>query len=252
MLRRFCSICLSSLLLVASSTASWANRTVDLSRGSVDVPWSSQALSSLSCPSDMVPVMGHSATCIDVYEWPNRKGVKPLLGATGVQTEYDQKANQTFDAETLCARVGKRVCTRSEWTAACVGEGGTRYPWGKKLPKYTPGKDANKVPCNIGKRYMGFSEKKIARRDKVEFERVDQSEPSGSRETCRSASGAYDMVGNVEEWVRCTEAKSGWCLMGRYWADPRDCYHVIDTHHPKWHYYETGFRCCKDLEEENE
>ena len=192
------------------------------------------------CPDDMV--VARPGVCIDRYEWRNKKGQKPLLAQSAVSYELGVINN----AEDFCAYYGKRTCTRNEWHAACLGPGGTNYPYGSK---YEPGK------CNVEKKWRTPDIGKVARRDPKELERLDQSEPAGSREDCISASGAMDMVGNAEEWVRCDggqEDQDGtkWCLVGGYWSDSRSsCSYVITKHVPDWHYYETSFRCCLDMEE---
>lgn len=195
------------------------------------------------CPVGTVPV--DAAVCIDRYEWPNVHGERPLIGASAEPEERDVERGETWDAVALCASVGKRVCTLREWVGACRGDGGARYPWGDRLPRFTPGERA--LPCNADRRHRGVrSEVAIYRRDPVEFARLDQREPSGARD-CVSASGAVDMVGNVEEWVRCPGVgRYGWCLMGRFWAEPRSCEYAVTVHAPRWHYYNTGFRCCLD------
>lgn len=149
-----------------------------------------------------------------------------MLGATGTRTEYDRQRGPTYDAETLCASVGKRVCRRREWVSACHG--------------------VEAPSCNTDKRHIGVDEEKVYERNVTEMRRLDQSEPSGTRAQCRSEAGAYDMVGNAEEWVKCPGyGQYGWCLMGRHWADRRSCTYTVTKHAPRWHYYETGFRCCR-------
>jgi eukaryotic-like serine/threonine-protein kinase len=72
----------------------------------------------------------------------------------------------------MCAEQGKRLCSLSEWRQAC----GSAYPYGSRF-------DADR--CNTADE-DGF-ERSIAR--------------AGSFPRCRSRSGAYDMSGNVHEWV---------------------------------------------------
>jgi hypothetical protein len=201
---------------------------------------------SATCPSDMVPT--GRGTCIDRFEWPNKRGVKPLVGASGVAEEEDLKEGRVMDAERLCASVGKRVCYRREWISACQGPEKALYPFGNELPKYNP--DQQDGLCNYDKWFRPVNERKVARRDQDEMDRLDQSDPSGSRQSCRSESGAFDMMGNAEEWVRCPGTKHGWCLMGRFWSSPEPCTYAVSSHAPKWHYYESGFRCCKDVPKE--
>lgn len=78
-----------------------------------------------------------------------------------------------FEAKRLCTSKGKRLCKLEEWRGAC----GSRYPYGGRF-------DATK--CNTV--------------DEDGFER--SLAKAGSFKSCRSRrSGAYDMTGNVHEWV---------------------------------------------------
>lgn len=193
----------------------------------------------LSCPNDMVQT--GVGTCIDEYEWPNIKGQKPALGLTGLPQPRDERAGEAWDITALCESVGKRVCTRSEWTAACRGKDGARYPWGNAKPTKKP------HPCNTDKLWRAPDEAKVAARDAGEMKRLDQSEPTGARDRCVSASGAKDMIGNVEEWVTCPGVGThGWCLMSRHWAALVTCDYAVTVHSPRWTYYEIGGRCCAD------
>lgn len=183
------------------------------------------------CPNDMVST--GVGSCLDRFEWPNKRGVKPLIAVSGIAETNDK----TFVAEDLCASVGKRICTRKEWRSACKGPENYKYSYGDKY---------NSEACNTDKLWKPVNTTKIANRNKAHISYLDQSEPSGNRESCVSQVGAYDMVGNAEEWVKCDNGKFGWCLVGGYWADSRSsCDYSITKHAPNWHYYQ-GFRCCKN------
>ena len=186
------------------------------------------------CPTGMV--LAKPGVCIDKYEWPGILGQRPVLAVSGLP-ELDGVA-PIDDAEGVCTVRGMRICTLNEWVAACKGPGGTKYPYGDS---YDP------TACNTIKLWRAFDARKVWARDSRELQRLDQSAPVGSFSRCVSAAGAYDMVGNAEEWVRCDEGKYGWCLAGGYWANPHTCTEAIVTHSPNWHLYETGFRCCADL-----
>lgn len=192
-----------------------------------------------ACPRGMVAVSPR--VCIDRYEWPNIRGEKPLIAVSATPEEADLDAGIVMDAERLCASVGKRLCHEREWTSACLGPGGARYPFGHKVPRFSPG-DGSGL-CNYDKRYRVVDEYKVMVRDKRELRRLDQSEPAGSREACVSDSGAVDMMGSVEEWVKTDD---GYALAGRFWAEPWSCHSMARGHAPNWHYYESGFRCCKE------
>jgi len=167
----------------------------------------------LRCPRDSVTV---GDVCIDTYEasvWqipPANTGLVRLVqagratladltngGATQVSpastcsptfpATFDATGNWTsplfavsaagvvptscvtwFQAEQACALSGKRLLTNQEWQRAAAG-----------TPD--PGTDDGGTDCNVG----GFS-RPLA---------------SGSRAKCKSNWGAFDMVGNLEEWV---------------------------------------------------
>ena len=118
-----------------------------------------------------------------------------------------------LQAKQLCSERGVRLCSDDEWTAACRGPEKWKYPYGKKYDKekcVTHGKYLMKV---------------------------------GSREECRSAYGAYDMVGNVAEWT----GSGGVISLGGAWDDGKF------ARCTEWKageidraYKSVGFRCCAD------
>ena len=185
------------------------------------------------CPSDMV-FNGKNA-CVDVYEWPNKAGIKPLLAVSGTAETSDK----SFVAEDLCASVGKRVCTRQEWISACEGPEHLKYSYGNEY---------NPEACNTEKLWKPVNPIKVAKRDPKHLKWLDQSEASGNKNACISPVGAYDMIGNAEEWVKCDSGKFGWCLVGGYWATGKKatCRYSITKHAPNWHYY-NSVRCCSDI-----
>lgn len=173
--------------------------------------------------------------CIDRYEFPNQQGVKPSLGMN-----WDQ-------ANELCQRSGKRLCTDEEWTLACEGAGRLPYPYG-----YVRDKSA----CNFDKPYRIPNDQRYAdpATRAEESERLDQREPSGSRQACVSGYGVFDMTGNVDEWVnleRGSHQKAPFksALKGGYWGPVRNRCRPITATHNRWHFgYQIGLRCCRSLE----
>jgi formylglycine-generating enzyme len=173
--------------------------------------------------------------CADRYEYPNKKGELPALLISWT------------DAKKTCESIGKRLCTESEFNFACEGEAMLPYTYGYA-------RDATK--CSIDKPYRKRN-KKLYRYDKcmtrpvckAEIERLDQRLPAGSLPECVSPFGAYDMNGNINEWVELPGKKypdrSG--LKGGWWGPVRGrCRPTVGFHKEDDYGYEEGFRCCKD------
>jgi len=171
----------------------------------------------------------HKHFCIDRFEYPNVAGEKPTV------------MKDWYEAKSTCEGQGKRLCGDSEWTLACEGEERLPYPYG-----YARSSEA----CNIDKPHLDVDEKAMAdgsKRD-AEVARLDQRSTSGSHEACVSPFGAYDMTGNVDEWVVNEGGKpykSG--LKGGYWGPVRDrCRPMTVAHNELFEFYQIGFRCCGD------
>ncbi len=156
------------------------------------------------CPADSAR-LGSGRACIDLYEYPGR-GQLPRVNVTFAQ------------AETLCAARHERLCEAAEWENGCRGDNGASYPWGQSF---------DNRHCNVVTA-SGAANKLAA---------------SGSRATCRSASGAYDMSGNAAEWViaRGAPAHKGGSVGSP--AGESRCSHTerVDATATSG---EVGFRCC--------
>lgn len=170
--------------------------------------------------------------CIDRYEWPNRKGESPDVWVSW------------HEAKDKCAERGKRLCRRSEWVMACEGPKRVPFPWGfQRYPS----------PCNIDRKPIPFDLDKLqdeATRQQ-EIERLYQAYPSGARPECKSDYGVFDMTGNVDEWTDNTtdnpDTRYPSSLNGGWWGPVRNtCRLTTKAHGPSFHFYQIGFRCCKD------
>ncbi|HEY3595537.1 MAG TPA: SUMF1/EgtB/PvdO family nonheme iron enzyme [Polyangiaceae bacterium] len=172
------------------------------------------------------------AFCIDRFEYPNVKGQYPWVLVTWIE------------ATRLCGDEGKRLCSEDEWTFACEGEDAWPYPYGFIRSSAT---------CVIDRPWRNYDDRAWADRAgrfaMLEIDRLWQGEASGSRPTCRSPFGVYDMTGNVDEWTQSVETQGYRSVMkGGYWGEVRDrCRASTRAHGESFAFYQQGFRCCADV-----
>jgi len=143
--------------------------------------------SNQKCPKDMVFVPSETGGfCIDKYENSpgpncpfqnpqNQEETRKNLETPGCYPVSEQgkipwtniSQNQ---AQLACAKAKKRLPTSREWYLASLGTPDKSEEWSKE-------------DCNLNKNW-----------DK-------NPGPTGSGKNCQSSFGAYDMIGNVWEWV---------------------------------------------------
>jgi hypothetical protein len=157
----------------------------------------------LVCPDGTVAIS--RTTCIDVGEYPGLRRV-PRVNVTLRQ------------AAELCEQRKARLCTMSEWRKACRGPGHARYSYGSAFEQDR---------CNTAS-IAGFPTEVAL---------------SGAYERCVSSYGAYDLVGNVGEWVA-----EGMAVGGDS-ATPGRVATCSAKGRPPPGYAgpDLGFRCCIDL-----
>lgn len=188
----------------------------------------------LPCPADMIPL---DAACMDRFEAPNVEGAKPLAFQTAP------------DGEKWCAARSKRLCTEAEWVRACNGTTKRPYPYGTTYAKGTCDDDKTWISPSWTTLGTYPADAAIA-----EAQRLYQADPSGARTKCVSEEGAFDLTGNVAEWVvRSFPNANNYdhVMKGCYWAGcyggaPPSCAFVNPAHPGTFRTYEAGFRCCKD------
>ncbi len=185
------------------------------------------------CPADMVL---SGSVCIDRYEAPNVKGRSPYAFRTA------------SEGEAWCKARDKRLCTDVEWERACRGRTGTKLPYGNE---HEPGRCADDKPwLSPNWPVLATHPNPAATR---EADRLYDADPSGQRPGCVTADGAFDMTGNVAEWVKRTRnfhSQHDHVLVGCYWSG---CFKGVTPHcgfantaHPgDFRTAEAGFRCCK-------
>ncbi len=97
------------------------------------------------------------------------------------------------DADLYCNWARKRLPLRIEWARAARGEGMQRFPWGEATPSCAR---AHYRGCGSGSRPVG----------------------AGYRAQGQSAQGAYDLAGNVSEWLHDCAASASLSCTTRYIA----------------------------------
>jgi hypothetical protein len=174
--------------------------------------------------------------CIDEYEFPNRKGQRPMV------------MQNFYQAQVHCEKLGKRVCTESEWTKACEGPDNKPFPYG-----YV--RDPEK--CNGDKPYKFPSRDKVLNRDPAELERLWQGRVSGASPGCVSDYGVHDLPGNADELAASEtyfphKPKSNYDNVttgGPWYFGVRNmCRPKIYSHDESFAYYYLSWRCCAEAD----
>jgi sulfatase modifying factor 1 len=158
------------------------------------------------------------------------------------------------EAARFCQNAEKRLCTRKEWMQACKGKRNFLF-------SFSPDPDA--AGCNLGGahnlgQFFGNDNKKWTYND-FNDPRLNQRPgflgKTGAHTVCVSDYGAFDMLGNLQEWVSDRRHGKG-MFVGAFYSNPWDtaeahasgngCEYEIAGHEPAYHDYSIGFRCCKD------
>lgn len=150
-------------------------------------------------------------------------------------------------AKRACENAGKRLCSRDEWVSACKGENATKFPYGETY---------DRVKCNV----WGYVHPGVVLHQSATFGHRDPrlnlvseggDKPylrlTGATATCASKWGkdvAYDMVGNIDEWVEGDRPE----FVGGFYARStgNGCESRVTNHAPVYYDYSVGVRCCRD------
>lgn len=219
------------------------------------------------CPEGMALILGE--VCIDRWE-----SSLVVVDGEGNETDWSpfaspQKATQPFrsrsrpgvvpqayvsgvEAGAACHASGKRLCTAREWEAACRGRRHTLYPYGNVRQKQTCNDDGReKHPVAEVHQRLGLP------LDRMWYEgmghplinQLDNTlRKTGELSECTNEVGAFDMVGNLHEWI---EDPAG-TFRGGFYMDTQingeGCDYATTAHPKTYADYSTGFRCCTEAD----
>ena len=235
-----------------------------------------------ACPTNMARIDGF---CIDRYEAvlvqrtaDGKEIAHPACEAPVDGVRYEARSVRgvrpqgyisQVSSDEACQNAGKRLCSVTEWYTACRGSERHTYPYGDS---YARGK------CNSGKPHllgrMFGNNARLWSYKNFNNPRLNQEpgflSPTAEYEQCVSDYGAYDMVGNLHEWVSdrvdpslgqkvqllsgvqgATYRNAGnGIFMGGFYSTTdqqgEGCHFTTVGHERRYHDYSTGFRCCKD------
>jgi hypothetical protein len=238
-----------------------------------------------TCPDDMIRPGRYY--CVDRYEahlvilgpdgaitpHPHYEVPEPdvTYWARSEKDVYPQGYISRTVAQAACKASGKRLCSREEWMRACKGPKGWTFPYGNKRK---PDRCNSSKP-HLLQAFFGSNPHKWDYNDAFNNPKLDQ-EPgylalTGFFQDCVTPEGAYDMVGNLHEWVSDTVGDDIQDILAKDKVDRNDqpwhagngifmggffsttdqhgpgCTFTTIAHEPKYHDYSTGFRCCKSL-----
>jgi sulfatase modifying factor 1 len=148
-------------------------------------------------------------------------------------------------AKVACLNAGKRLCTAAEWVTACRGERNRQFPYGASYEAgacnvYREAHPASVIWGNASRNHLD------PRLNLVASDAGPLLRHTGETTRCRSdwgPDGAFDMVGNLDEWVD----EPGGAFLGGFYsrATVNGCDARVTEHPPEYFDYSTGVRCCR-------
>ena len=242
----------------------------DLANGHSSTPSDGGAAASDLAGAPCAPLMalvavGDGGVCVDRYEAAT---VELADGGAATPHAYDHPVDgltvaavvaagikpqgyiSEVQAKAACALAQKRLCTLTEWLAACEGPDGNTYPYGNT---YEAG------ACNEGRATNPVNDCFGAGSNVFTYDNMNspccEDQPmtvaaGGAFDKCVSYWGIYDMHGNLHEWISSATGAGNGIFKGGFFVDAKingaGCHYETTAHAQSYHDYSTGFRCCAD------
>ena len=208
------------------------------------------------CPDEMTLA---GATCVDRWEGSLLEKLAdgtevpytPYVTPAGHEVRAVSKPGVVpqghisfIQAKRSCAASGKRLCRVDEWKTACKGPKVTKFPYGNE---YVPGRCTDTGRVSPLSTYYNGDDKYTAKA--MNDSRLNQTPNSvaktGEAKLCTNEYGAFDMVGNLHEWL------DDGAFHGGYYLDVTTnrggCEYMTVAHDAVYFDYSIGFRCCGDV-----
>jgi formylglycine-generating enzyme len=212
-----------------------------------------------TCPAEMTLTEGR--VCVDRWEaalemmstdggvkaWsPYRNPGSQRVRAVSRGGQVPQGYISGGEAQTACRNAGKRLCRIDEWMAACRGPTMRTYPYGNTY--VTRRCNEARTPHPVVQFYgtsVGVFTTIRMNNPGINMQ-ANTVAPTGMFSECVSPLGAYDMVGNLHEWID----DSAGTFKGGFYVDAEinghGCLYTTRAHALEYRDYSTGFRCCMD------
>lgn len=242
----------SLVMLVACSSPAAVSPDASIDAVEVDAPPPGPCAAGMSLVND--------AFCVDRYEGALEEQVNgswqpasPYLTigsrtvrAVPAEGITPQGYISGAEAQAACAASGKRLCTSTEWLAACRGPNNTTWPYGNAHIAGACNDAYNGHPViNYFGTSMGVFDS-VHMNDPGINQQPNTVAKGGAFAQCVTPTGIYDMHGNLHEWV----ADAAGTFRGGFYADAslngQGCTYATTAHDFVYHDYSTGFRCCAD------
>jgi formylglycine-generating enzyme required for sulfatase activity len=147
-------------------------------------------------------------------------------------------------AARACEAAGKRLCTADEWVFACRGQTSTPFPYGADYARGRCNVFRSTHPAAVlhGNPSLNHLDPRLNLVSDAEGALLRKTGQSAACASRWGSDAAYDLVGNLDEWV---DDADGMFVGGFYARATRDgCAAAVTTHPRNYFDYSLGTRCC--------